>query len=286
MIKWSVRCILWGVVLMTSLSLAQEENTSTLSRVILRNIGHQFLLEIGDSTSRILPITQKDKSYVLSFDQEFAFDPEQLYTKVHEVMYTYNVLQNFIVDVISCDSNLIVYSFRASINSNEAILNCKERPLPKGCYQIVFTATEGWTPPAFTKEQAPEKGQKEASNYLWILLLFPLLGFLWWKFKKREKVEEALVLGLYKFDLKRMKLFYKDEVIELSSLEADLLHLFIQHKNETLKREFILNEVWEDEGNYVGRTLDVFISKLRKKLEKDETLKIVSVRGVGYKFVN
>ena len=52
-----------------------------------------------------------------------------------------------------------------------------------------------------------------------------------------------------------------------------------------MEREVLLNKVWGDQGDYVGRTLDVFISKLRKKLEADPHVKIVSIRGVGYKMV-
>jgi DNA-binding response OmpR family regulator len=52
-----------------------------------------------------------------------------------------------------------------------------------------------------------------------------------------------------------------------------------------VERDEILNKVWGDDGDYVGRTLDVFISKLRKKLEADACVKIVNIRGVGYKLV-
>jgi DNA-binding response OmpR family regulator len=55
--------------------------------------------------------------------------------------------------------------------------------------------------------------------------------------------------------------------------------------DETIEREKILNVVWGDEGDYVGRTLDVFISKLRKKFSGDENVKIINVRGVGYKLM-
>ena len=61
--------------------------------------------------------------------------------------------------------------------------------------------------------------------------------------------------------------------------------LLYQKANTTVERDIILNKVWGDEGDYVGRTLDVFISKLRKKLETDSTIKIVNIRGVGYKLV-
>tara|TARA_B110000046_G_C13004434_1_gene403715 strand:- start:1725 stop:1979 length:255 start_codon:yes stop_codon:yes gene_type:complete len=82
-----------------------------------------------------------------------------------------------------------------------------------------------------------------------------------------------------------MTLTLKAQSIELSSKESDLLCLLSSNENKTLKREYILNVVWGDEGDYVGRTLDVFISKLRKKLEADSSLKIVNIRGVGYRFV-
>ena len=82
-----------------------------------------------------------------------------------------------------------------------------------------------------------------------------------------------------------MILSLKAQKIELSAKEADLLLLFVQNENETLERAFMLNQIWGDEGDYVGRTLDVFISKLRKKIAADPSLKIVNVRGVGYRFV-
>ncbi|MEM7657278.1 MAG: helix-turn-helix domain-containing protein, partial [Bacteroidota bacterium] len=61
-----------------------------------------------------------------------------------------------------------------------------------------------------------------------------------------------------------------------------LLHRSV---NQTLERDQILKEVWGNENGYVGRTLDVFISKLRKKLAADPNLKIINVRGVGYRLV-
>ena len=94
-----------------------------------------------------------------------------------------------------------------------------------------------------------------------------------------------MMIGKYRFEKKKLKLFAENEVIELTSKEADLLDLLYSSANDILEREAILNVVWEDQGVYVGRTLDVFISKLRKKLEADSTVKILNIRGVGYKLV-
>ncbi len=82
-----------------------------------------------------------------------------------------------------------------------------------------------------------------------------------------------------------MTLRYQNQIIELSSKETDLLAILLKFVNETVERDVILNVVWGDEGDYIGRTLDVFISKLRKKIEADDSLKIVNIRGIGYKLV-
>lgn len=106
------------------------------------------------------------------------------------------------------------------------------------------------------------------------------------KRKSKQKIEAELIsIGQFQFDQKRMILSLKAQSIELSTKEADLLFLLYSNENKTLERGYILNHIWGDEGDYVGRTLDVFISKLRKKLEADPALKIINVRGVGYRFV-
>ena len=82
-----------------------------------------------------------------------------------------------------------------------------------------------------------------------------------------------------------MKLIFNNESIELTSKETDLLALLHSSIDQTIEREKILQVVWGDEGDYVGRTLDVFISKLRKKFSEDENVRIVNVRGVGYRLM-
>ena len=82
-----------------------------------------------------------------------------------------------------------------------------------------------------------------------------------------------------------MALWHNITKDELTSKEADLLALLHASVNTTVERYVLLKNVWGDEGAYVGRTLDVFISKLRKKLEADPSIRIVNVRGIGYKLI-
>ena len=121
-----------------------------------------------------------------------------------------------------------------------------------------------------------------------ILLVLFLAGSAYFIFLKRaEEVSNPYLLeiGDHRFDTKNMTLSYGENSVELSNKEAALLTLLHTSANEPLEREEILRKVWGDQGGYIGRTLDVFISKLRKKLEPDERVKIVNIRGVGYKLV-
>jgi hypothetical protein len=71
--------------------------------------------------------------------------------------------------------------------------------------------------------------------------------------------------------------------ISLSKKECELLAIFVAHPNQIIKREDLMKQVWEDNGVFVGRSLDTYISKLRKKLQTDESIKLTNVHGVGYK---
>jgi DNA-binding response OmpR family regulator len=125
-----------------------------------------------------------------------------------------------------------------------------------------------------------------------ILSAFVLfLGFLFLrKTFKADNVEEGIdskniFIGSHSFDTVNLELELGETKEQLTSKESDLLLLLHRHVNEIVKREEILKSVWGDEGDYVGRTLDVFISKLRKRFQEDQNIKIVNVRGVGYKLI-
>lgn len=104
--------------------------------------------------------------------------------------------------------------------------------------------------------------------------------------KHTQITQPATQIGEYTFQLKQQTLQYKDEVpINLTHREAHLLFHLNSHKNEVLDRSLILKKLWGDDDFFNARSMDVFISKLRKKLNKDESIQIINVRGYGYKLV-
>jgi DNA-binding response OmpR family regulator len=99
-----------------------------------------------------------------------------------------------------------------------------------------------------------------------------------------EGLQTGLVkIGNYSFDYANLLLTIKDEKTELTKMEGDLLRLFFAQKGKLIKREEILKEVWNSDDYFLGRSLDVFISKLRKYLRGDTNIEIVNQFGVGFR---
>ena len=104
--------------------------------------------------------------------------------------------------------------------------------------------------------------------------------------KSLQQQSEVLNFGAFIFDFPKQTLQFKDEPTELlTHREAHLLYHLIKNKNQVLDRSLILNKLWGNDDFFSARSMDVFISKLRKKLSKDSDLKIVNVRGFGYKLI-
>jgi len=92
-------------------------------------------------------------------------------------------------------------------------------------------------------------------------------------------------IGDYAFDSKKQTLTRKRETISLTTRESELLRLLCMHQNQTLERNIALRRIWGDESYFSGRSMDVFVSKLRKYLKDDPRVEIINVHGKGYKLI-
>jgi len=106
---------------------------------------------------------------------------------------------------------------------------------------------------------------------------------------QRQKLQEEnkiLSIGDFTFDFPKQTLQYQDQEAELlTHREAHLLFHLCRNKNKTLERSIILKKLWGDDDFFNARSMDVFITRLRKKLKKDKDIQIVNVRGFGYKLI-
>lgn len=103
--------------------------------------------------------------------------------------------------------------------------------------------------------------------------------------KRAGKSEtEFFSIGNFRFHFERMQLSGFGKEFKLTLKETELLRYFISHKNQVLKREDILIDLWGENDYFMGRSLDVFISRLRKYIKPDKSVQLETIRGVGYLF--
>lgn len=108
-------------------------------------------------------------------------------------------------------------------------------------------------------------------------------------FLKRSQKNKSLLTSIYtlgklQFDAKNFVIFNGLEKINLTQRESELLQFFIDNKNIVLKREKILTTLWGDDDYFMGRSLDVFISRLRKILSDEKGITIDNLHGIGFRF--
>jgi two-component system, OmpR family, response regulator len=99
------------------------------------------------------------------------------------------------------------------------------------------------------------------------------------------KREEHYSIGQYRFDPLKQILSYKEQPVKLTTKESELLELLCRNENLILERNFALKTIWIDDNYFNARSMDVYISRLRKYLGKDPSVKIVNVHGRGYKLI-
>jgi DNA-binding winged helix-turn-helix (wHTH) protein len=264
------------------------QDISEKTKTVLREVGHQLLLTQQDTTSLILPVVAlNDSRYKISFEYALTFNPTHLVSIVDDAFTKAVLPEAYRVSVIQCEDGEVAYSYEMTADKATTLIPCGGRLLPKKCYTIVVTFIN--------------KTSISSSNqiFLYVLIVIAFLIGLFFLFKKksttvldletlaisegRENNSAYTNIGIFKFYPEQHTLVKEAEAIPLSKKECELLALFIEQPNKVITRDELTKKIWEDHGVIVSRSLDTYISKLRKKLKSDERIKISNVHGVGYK---
>ncbi|MEO7978285.1 winged helix-turn-helix domain-containing protein [Flavobacterium sp.] len=277
---------LFGLILLTFISVICAAFSITDSddfvfarrEVLLRKIGHELLLQSGDSTSRVLPVKKiTENEYQIRFENDLTFEPASLVDITRRILAKDPLTNDYVVNVLNCDNSSVAYGYAISKNKKDDIVACIGREQAKACYRlsIKFNSAAINTP-----------------NNGYLLGSLSFLTFVGFIFLRSVKPRKALsdveytnlyTLGSVMFDSKNRKLTINGKTIDLTGTETRVLLIFALSPNEIIERSRLQKEIWEDEGVIVGRSLDMFISKLRKKLESDPNINIVVIRSKGYK---
>ena len=100
-----------------------------------------------------------------------------------------------------------------------------------------------------------------------------------------ESEQKNFIIGSYKFEYDKQTLEFQDQIRKLTHREAEVLRLLCVKRNKVLERSYVLDKVWGDNNFFNARSMDVFITKLRKYLHDDPNVEILNVRGIGYKLI-
>ena len=268
--------ILFSIVLQ-SCTKTQNPTPNQVVKIALRDVGHQLLLSNHDSTTVVPPIQDLgDNRYQLQFNTPLSIHPDSLVQLVKTSFKKANLPNNYITEVQRCSDNQVAYSYQMKQNIEQGIVPCGGRALKQDCYTITvaFYTIKASTPFAYYVIPL-------------VLLIIGLLLYLKLKTKPKTTAQpistNAKTIGSFVFYPEQNKLIKQSKEITISKKECELLSIFIAQPNQVIKRETLSKRVWEDHGVVVGRSLDTYISKLRKKLQEDKNIKLTNVHGVGYK---
>lgn len=265
---------------------AKEKETQlepTRVNLALRETGDRLLDLAGDSTSTIAPVRRKDAhTWLLRLERHFNYD--SLPRILRRALLRQAIRMDYNVAVLRCNDNELMLGYSASDLELDGEVPCGGRDLAADCLNIELS---------FLEKVIPQPNPWKTSFLMLSGFLFlAALGTVLYRRKTapisvaelEENNTNQLRFGQSSFDFANQTLWVNGQLKNLTFREAKLLNYLIQNANQVLDRERILEAIWQDEGMLVGRSLDVFISRLRKLLQEDENIKIVSVHGVGYRF--
>ena len=254
----------------------KEDRFSNRVNLALRQAGHHLLLSQQDSSSTIAPVENDgDNGFLLRLENIISY--EALPKLLEKAFADYDISEKYEVIVKTCETEVPLLGYnRTAVNSGE--IPCLGRDQKAICANVFVQFSQ--------KDLAIVDTQRSLLPWLLIPLMAGL-GFLYYRKNGNSPVDNQppghFKLGQYSFDSKNQLLVIGEEKLSLTFRENKLLHLFVQQPNEVLTRSEILSNVWEDEGVIVGRSLDVFISRIRKLLKKDPAVQLKNVHGVGYR---
>lgn len=235
--------------------------------IVLRAIGHELLVQSGEKGTRVLPINKiNENTYQIKFEKEFAFVTDTLINTVDRIFRQEGITSSYQVLAKKCKNDQKVYAYEI-VTLSDSLIPCSGVVNPKDCYLIEITFI-------------PAKPESKAM--LPFFILFAVGGLFLFLFAQKKK----------KRDMKKLPeviqngniLIINGKSISLSEQETKLYQLLNESLESVVERETLLHEIWEKEGTIVTtRSLDVLVSKLRKKLAIATSLQITNVHGKGYK---
>ena len=275
-VLYIIAIVLLGLVWFNRSTPASEMNYAPKIKAAMREVGDRLLREVGDSTSLIKPVKEVEHGrFHLTFENPLEMDPGWLVANTYSSFRIAGLPDSYIIQVIQ-DDDEVAYSYEMITGVDRTIQACGGRILPEHDY-VIEANFDGL--PVHT----PDNPIYYLFTFFGVLVIGEYVSYQKRSTTGKETDSEYFTLGSFRFYPENHKLIKEATEIQLSRKETELLSILVARPNEVVKRDELTKRVWEDNGVIVGRSLDTYISKLRKKLQEDESIRITNLHGVGYK---
>jgi hypothetical protein len=270
--------LLASAFLAIALKLIVIPNESLLKKqtnLAMRAIGDDLMHTANDHHTPVPPIQQiAPETLRLKFIKPISIDPDELLRISLKHISSY-ISSRAIVHVLDAETEEVVYGFEIN-HSEKKDISCLGRTLPPSSY---------WLDVSFYDQKATRfDASIPALSLAGVsLILFTLFGLTLSK-RKIHKPEENDLLEKngFKLNTELNQFIVGEKITQLTDKEMEILSILFQHEGSLVSREYLLNEVWLKKGVVTGRSLDMYISRLRKKIENVSNAQVLNHHGKGY----
>lgn len=251
-----------------------------INLAIRRSLDQMFRLH-QDSTS-IIPVVRQLNDSTWQSGELPWLDYEKLPELLQQAFEVYKIHQNYHVAIKSCVDLAILLGYsRFDLNQTDSV-PCHGRERPDSCMLLEIQ---------FYNSKAEIKSNNTWSWVLLCSLFLVFVGLVFWnKFRvnkmpvlREDMRSDFLEFGQTQLNMNTTQLIGKKATHKLTYREAKLMQYFVENQGKILERDTILQAVWGEEEIQVSRSLDVFVSRLRKLIQDDPMLEISTIHGIGYR---
>lgn len=259
---------------------ASDLPSDRVNLAIRKSLDQMYRLHL-DSTSMIPVVRQLNDSTWQTGELPWL-DYEQLPKLLQLALEGYNIHQNYHVTIKSClDLAILLGYSRFDLDPSDSV-PCHGRERPDSCMLLEIQ---------FYESKDEFKSKNTWSRVFLCFILLAILGLVFWnKFLRKKKSsfnketpKDIFTFGQTQLNVNTSQLIGKKTNHKLTYREAKLMQYFVENQGKILERDTILQAVWGEEEIQVSRSLDVFVSRLRKLIQDDPMLEISTLHGIGYR---
>ncbi|MEN0003791.1 MAG: winged helix-turn-helix domain-containing protein [Bacteroidota bacterium] len=263
------------LALAQSRALPDQQLSKKRAHLAVRAIGDELLTAAHDFDTPVQAVQEIDEHTLrLSFKNPIPINPDSLGLLALKHIHS-EVAPRAIVNVLEVASGKVVYGFEIN-HSDQKTIPCLGRNLPASAYYIDIS---------FYKHQPTLLGLNAVTIGMigFVLVAFALLGIFLFKKRSQNPTHHTIlqVKGI-KLDLDTNQIVTSDKRIKLTNKETQIIGILFKNEGQLVSRAYLTQEVWLKQGVVTSRSLDMYISRLRKKLKEVSNAEIVNQHGKGY----